>query len=71
MSVFYLDRAMNLTQNHRLRGYDAVQLAAALVVNEQYRAAGLPALTFITADNDLVAAAGAEGLMADNPNLHP
>jgi len=28
-----LERAVSLTQNHRLRGYDAVQLATALTVN--------------------------------------
>ncbi|NJO84064.1 MAG: type II toxin-antitoxin system VapC family toxin [Blastochloris sp.] len=28
-----LDRALTLTQRHRLRGYDAVQLATALAVN--------------------------------------
>jgi uncharacterized protein len=66
-----VDQAMNLTQRHRLRGYDAVQLGSALVVNAQYIAAGLTALTFITADDDLVTAAQAEGLTADNPNLHP
>jgi hypothetical protein len=43
----------------------------ALIVNEQYTAAGLSALTFVAADNDLVSAAQAEGLAADNPNLHP
>jgi hypothetical protein len=65
-----IDRAMQLTQNHRLRDYDAVQLAVALIVNAQYVVAGLPELTFV-ADHDLVSAAHAEGLAADNPNLHP
>ncbi len=66
-----LERAVNLTQNHRLRGYDAVQLATALLTNELLTAAGLSALTFIAADHDLVAAASAEGLDMDDPNLHP
>ena len=66
-----LDRAVHLTQTHRLRGYDAVQLATALVANEQYVAAGLASLIFLTADNDLILAARAEGLAVDNPNLHP
>ncbi|MCX7789542.1 MAG: type II toxin-antitoxin system VapC family toxin [Chloroflexaceae bacterium] len=64
-------RAVVLTQRHRLRGYDAVQLAAALLANEPLIAAGLPALTFVAADDDLVAAARAEGLPAENPNRHP
>jgi predicted nucleic acid-binding protein len=66
-----LDRAVRLTQNHRLRGYDAIHLATAVVVNEQYLAAGHAGLTFVAADNDLVAAAQLEGLATDNPNLHP
>lgn len=66
-----IEQAMRLTQNHRLRGYDAVQLATALIVNKQYLAAGLPALTFLSADDDLLAAARVEGLAADNPNNYP
>lgn len=66
-----LDQAVNLTQNHRLRGYDAVQLAAALAANTSLLAVGLPGLIFAAADNDLVAAARLEGLASDNPNHHP
>jgi predicted nucleic acid-binding protein len=66
-----IDMAMQLTQRHRLRGYDAVQLAAALDANRAALAAELPALTFVSADDDLNAAARAEGLAADNPNQHP
>jgi len=58
--------AVALTQAHRLRGYDAVQLAAALAA-----AAALPGLAFIAADDDLLAAARAEDLTAENPNAHP
>lgn len=61
-------QAVALTQRHRLRGYDAVQLAAALLANQPLIAAGLPALTFIAADEDLITAARAEGLPAENPN---
>jgi predicted nucleic acid-binding protein len=66
ISVAVADRAMQLTQQHRLRGYDAIQLAAGLAA-----AAVLPALTLVGADDDLLAAARAEGLAAENPNLHP
>lgn len=66
-----VDRAMELTQKHRLRGYDAVQLAAALDVQATALATGLSSLTFVTADEDLLVAALAEGLAADNPNRHP
>lgn len=66
-----LSRAMDLTQRYRLRGYDAVQLAAALVVHAEYLAAGLPGLLLISADNDMNVAASAEGLVAENPHTHP
>lgn len=66
-----LGRAVALTQSHRLRGYDAVQLAAALVVNTQYVAAGLPGLTLISADEAMNAAASSESLVAENPNTYP
>jgi predicted nucleic acid-binding protein len=66
-----LDRAVDLTQRHRLRGYDAVQLASALEGHAALVASGQPGLTFVAADADLVAAARAEGLLADDPNFHP
>ncbi len=67
--IYY--QAVRLTQQHRLRGYDAVQLAAARDINTLAVAAGLPALTFVAADDDLLVAARAEGLAAENPNLYP
>jgi len=66
-----VDRAVLLTQQHRLRGYDAAQLGTALIVNTQYLAAGLPPLSFVASDTDLLAAAAAEGLTTENPNAHP
>jgi hypothetical protein len=33
--------------------------------------AGLSQLTFLSADDNLLAIANAEGLFTDNPNLHP
>ena len=66
-----LDQAMALTQRHRLRGYDAVQLATALLIAASWRAAGLAPPTFVAADQDLLAAAHAEGLAVDNPNSYP
>ena len=70
VSRFIIDQAVNLTQKYKLRGYDAVQLATALTVNEVLTTSGLPPLTFVTADNDLLMAAQAQGLTIDNPNLH-
>ncbi len=66
-----LDRAIDLAETHALRGYDAVQLAVALEVNDRRLALGAPALTFISADNALNTAATAEGLTVEDPNAHP
>jgi predicted nucleic acid-binding protein len=64
-----LDTAIELTQRHRLRGYDAVQLATALAASAALRAAGLPSPAFVAADTDLLAAARAKGLASIDPNL--
>lgn len=65
-----IERAVDLAQQHYLRGYDAVQLACALAANDHLLAAGLPALTFVSADDELVAAATAQRLLAENPNRY-
>jgi predicted nucleic acid-binding protein len=70
MTAFVLTRAMSLAEAHAVRGYDAVQLAAALEVNGYCLATGLSALTLISADVSLNAAATVEGLKVDNPNNH-
>ena len=62
-----IDRAVDLAQRHRLRAYDAVQLATALEANAITQAQALPALTFVAADTDLVTAAAAEHLSVENP----
>jgi predicted nucleic acid-binding protein len=66
-----VDRAMSLAERYSLRGYDAVQLAAASELHAILAANGLPPLTFVAADTALNAAAVAEGLAADDPNAHP
>ncbi len=66
-----LNRAMDLAETHGLRGYDAVQLAAALETNALAAASGLPPLMFICADGELNTVAQIEGLRVDNPNHHP
>ena len=63
-------RAMSLAESHALRGYDAVQLAAALEINVRCVALAIPALTLISADVALNTAAMAEGLAVDDPNAH-
>jgi predicted nucleic acid-binding protein len=65
-----IDLAVDLTQQYRLRGYDAVQLAAALVTEQDFLIQGQLPPTFVSADNDLLIAAQAEGLVTDNPLNH-
>lgn len=65
-----IDRAIRLTQIHFLRAYDAIQLSAALEVNERFIVAN-ESLTLISADVALNHAARAEGLTVEDPNLHP
>lgn len=64
-----LDRAVELTQRHRLRGYDAVQLATALVANDTLQTQNLPSPIFVAADGDLLTAA-AEHFSVENPLNH-
>jgi hypothetical protein len=66
-----VDLAVSLTQRHKLRGYDAVQLASALTLNGLLAQSQMSPLTFVAADNDLLQAAQGEGLATDNPNRHP
>lgn len=70
LTASVLTRAMSLAEAHALRGYDAVQLAAALEVNGFCLATGVSAFKLISADVALNAAAMAEGLAVDNPNDH-
>jgi len=65
------NRAIDLLKNYPLRGYDAIQLATALVANQILVSYGLPALTFVCADNRLCNAADSEGLIVENPNNYP
>jgi predicted nucleic acid-binding protein len=65
------NRAMRFAEQHGLRGYDAIQLAASVEAHGRYMAAGLPAVTCIAADTELNAAASAEGLTVADPNRHP
>jgi predicted nucleic acid-binding protein len=66
-----LYEAMNLATKHALRGYDAVQLAAALEINSERISQGLQALILVSADSELNTAAQTEGLIIENPNDYP
>lgn len=65
-----LRQAEDLLEKHPLRAYDAIQLASALISNQQLLAAGLPFLVFVSADRQLLSAAASEGLNTENPNDH-
>ncbi|MCB9076198.1 MAG: type II toxin-antitoxin system VapC family toxin [Anaerolineaceae bacterium] len=65
-----VDEAITLTTRHKLRGYDAVHLACALFLNQALLKHQLDPVVFVSADNDLLAAAQAEGLAVENPNLY-
>lgn len=71
VSLTRVREAMTLARTHGLRGYDAVQLAAALFLRAQCRTLGQPDPVVITADVDLAAAAVAEGMVVEDPNTHP
>ncbi len=64
-----LVQAANLAQQHPLKAYDAVQLAAALFIKARVESNG-HSLTFISGDKQLLRAAKAEGLQIDNPFDH-
>lgn len=62
---------MTLAQTYGLRGYDAVQLAAGCAVNALCIANSLSPMAFVSSDNELNIAASSEGLIVENPNMHP
>lgn len=66
-----IGEAVRLSDIHALRGYDAVQLAAALEANRERILHGLSALILVSADTELNNAAQAEGLAVENPNFYP
>jgi len=62
---------IDLANKHSLRGYDAVQLAAALEVETEIKAVGTSGLIFVSGDNELNTAAQSESLAVENPNNYP
>lgn len=63
-------RAGNLCRSYKLRSYDAVQLATALIISERFTMDGKAAPIFVSADTDLLNVAEAEGLDIWNPNAY-
>jgi hypothetical protein len=67
-----IESATDLCKRHPLKGYDAIQLACALVFREDLNTiAPTPAgLVFLSEDTKLLKAAAAEGFTVDNPVMH-
>jgi uncharacterized protein len=69
------NRAIQVAETYQLRGYDAMQLAAALQVGNKLLARGVitPSFSYalISADAELNNAATLEGMTVDDPNNHP
>jgi predicted nucleic acid-binding protein len=70
VSDHIIELAVDLTGRHPLRGYDAVHLATAVILNRALHEADAPPLTFVAADTRLCKAAGREGLLSVDPNQH-
>src|SRR5438270_4566760 len=60
--------AGDLCRSHRLRAYDAVQLACTLALREYSSDNQAPEPIFVCADVGLLDIAGAEGLHVENPS---
>jgi len=63
--------AGDLCRSHRLRAYDAVQLACTLALREYTLVHQVSELVFVCADVGLLDIAGAVGLRIENPNTYP
>jgi uncharacterized protein len=63
--------AGDLCRSHRLRAYDAVQLACTLALREDTLAHQVSEPIFVCADVGLLDIAAAVGLRVENPNNYP
>ena len=62
--------AGDLCRSHRLRAYDAVQLACVLALRDYTQINQAPPPIFVCADVGLLDVANAEGVQVENPNIH-
>ncbi len=63
-----VEKAVELTRQYPLRGYDAVHLGTAIILNTSLLEAGLSPLNFVSADRTLCEAAQGDGFSTNNPN---
>ena len=71
VSQTVLRQATLLVEQHSLRAYDAIQLAAGLELDDVRSSAGLSAAILVSADQEMNAAARAIGLTVEDPSDHP
>jgi uncharacterized protein len=71
VTAFMYISAGDLCRTHRLRAYDAVQLACALGVRNDSTLNQAPEPIFVSADTGLLEFAIAEGFSIENPNSYP
>jgi hypothetical protein len=66
-----LSAAVALVEMYGLRAYDALQLAAATMLQTYRTGLALAPLILVSSDHELNAAAVAAGLLVEDPNTHP
>jgi uncharacterized protein len=64
------EKAKELLEKYPLRTGDAIQLASALLTNENLKQKKFPELIFLASDQKLIDAANAENLQNDNPQFY-
>jgi predicted nucleic acid-binding protein len=65
------ERAKTLLTTYPLRAYDAVQLASALISEQQVTGTAVGPVIFVSAYSRLRTVAANEGLATEDPNNHP
>lgn len=61
------EKTRELLEKYSLRASDSIQLASALLTNENLKQANFPELIFLASDQRLLDAANSENLQNDNP----
>ena len=65
------DKSKELLEKYPLRASDSIQLASAVLINENLKQANFPELFFLASDQKLLDAANSENLQNNNPQNHP
>ncbi len=65
------EKSRELLEKYPLRASDSIQLASAVLTNENLKQENFPELIFLASDQKLLDAANSENLQSDNPQNHP